>query len=193
MPLPDAQIQAAVFEDVSPVNSAPDLPAEHGLAGFQGHILDVLGEVTTDVYGAPLCGTGRCLSQCYVVSGGVDVGTVAPIDAAGRCPVDPTLANGNPRPMLEGGTAPAGAAIEGKVKIPNLGPNRYTLSVTPPDGSGWIQTTTLEGNHDWDAWVMEGAPGLDTEFVVAGRTSDGQRPAASSGGTTPTSLPLFTT
>lgn len=32
-PLPDAQIQAAVFEDVSPVNSAPDLPAEHGLAG----------------------------------------------------------------------------------------------------------------------------------------------------------------
>ena len=63
------------------------------------------------------------------------------------------------------GPAPA---IEGKLKIPNLGPNRYALSVTPPDGSGWIQTTTLEGNHDWDAWVMEGATGLDTEFVVAG-------------------------
>ena len=53
-PLPDAQIQAAVFEDISPVNSAPDLPAEHGLAGFQGHITDYLGEVTTDVYGDPL-------------------------------------------------------------------------------------------------------------------------------------------
>ena len=52
---PTAQIQAAVFEDISPVNSAPDLPAEHGLAGFQGHITDYLGEVTTDVYGAPLC------------------------------------------------------------------------------------------------------------------------------------------
>ncbi len=39
-PLPDATIQAAVFEDISPVNSAPDLPAEHGLAGFQGHITD---------------------------------------------------------------------------------------------------------------------------------------------------------
>lgn len=155
-PLPDAQIQAAVFEDVSPVNSATDLPAEHGLAGFQGHILDVLGEVTTDVYGAPLCGTGRCLSACYVVSGGVDIGTVGPIDSAGRCPTDP------------GPGFPAGAAVEGKVKIPNLGPNRYTLSVTPPDGSGWVQTTTLEGNHDWDAWVMEGATGLDTEFVIAG-------------------------
>jgi uncharacterized repeat protein (TIGR01451 family) len=178
--LPDAQIQAEVFEDVSPVNSAPDVPAEHGLAGFQGHILDVLGEVTTNVYGDPLCTTynadgsialvgGRCLSKCYVVDGGVDVGTVAPVDAAGRCPLDPTLPNGNGRPMLENGTpAPTTAAIEGKVKIPNLGTNRYTLSVTPPDGSGWIQTTTLEGNHDWDAWVMEGATGLDTEFIVAG-------------------------
>ena len=166
-PLPDAQIQAAVFEDISPVNSAPDLPAEHGLAGFQGHILDYLGEVTTDVYGGPLCGTGRCLSACYVVSGGVDLGTVAPVDAAGRCPVDATgrlmtLPNGTTT------TAPAGGVVEGKVKIPNLGPNRYTLSVTPPDGSGWVQTTTLEGNHDWDAWVMEGATGLDTEFVIAG-------------------------
>src|SRR5258706_11991479 len=36
-PLPDAQIQAAVFEDISPVNSAPDLPAEHGMAGFPRH------------------------------------------------------------------------------------------------------------------------------------------------------------
>ena len=155
-PLPDAQIQAAVFEDISPVNSAPDLPAEHGLAGFQAHITDYLGEVTTDVYGAPLCGTGKCLSACYVVNGGVDIGTVPPIDAAGRCPT------------VAGAGFPAGAVVEGKVKIPNLGPNRYALSVTPPDGSGWIQTTTLEGNHDWDAWVMEGATGLDTEFMIAG-------------------------
>lgn len=174
--LPDAQIQAAVFEDVSPVNSAPDLPAEHGLAGFQGHILDVLGEVTTNVYGDPLCSQydaggnliagsgGRCLSACYVVNNGVDVGTVAPVDAAGRCPIDTTGLT----TTLEGAVIPAGAAIEGKIKIPNLGPNRYTLSVTPPDGSGWVQTTTLEGNHDWDAWVMEGATGLDTEFIIAG-------------------------
>jgi hypothetical protein len=36
-----------------------------------------------------------------------------------------------------------------------------------------VQTTTLEGNHDWDAWVMEGATGLDTEFVVAGEPFPG--------------------
>ena len=89
-PLPDATIQAAVFEDISPVNGAPDLPAEHGLAGFSGVVRDTLGEVTTDVYGAPLCGTGVCLSYCYVVDGGVDIGIVKPADAGGRCPTIPT-------------------------------------------------------------------------------------------------------
>lgn len=177
-PLPDAQIQAAVFEDISPVNSAPDLAAEHGLAGFQGHITDYLGEVTTNVYGHPLCSKydaagnliagsgGKCLSACYVVATGVDLGTVAP-GPAGRCPVDAT---GLTMTRPDGSTvpAPAGGVVEGKIKIPNLGPNRYSLSVTPPDGSGWIQTTTLEGNHDWDAWVMEGSTGLDTEFAIAG-------------------------
>ena len=52
--------------------------------------------------------------------------------------------------------------------IPHLGTNRYALSVTPPNGDTWIQTTTLEGNHDWDTWLMEGSTGYDTEFTVAG-------------------------
>ena len=85
--LPDATIQAAVFEDMAPTNSAPDVPAERGLAGFVGHISDYIDEVTTDVYGDPLCGNGHCVSKCYVVDGGVDMGMVAPVDAAGRCPV----------------------------------------------------------------------------------------------------------
>ena len=49
---------------------------------------------------------------------------------------------------------------DGMLTIPHLGTNRYALSVTPPDGQTWIQTTTLEGNHDWDSWVMEGSTGL---------------------------------
>ena len=159
-PLPTATIQAAIFEDISPTNSGPDVPIEHGLAGFVGHIADYIGEVTTDVFGDPLCGTGVCVSQCYVVDGGVDIGTVPPIDSAGRCPTETDgAAFGQPGVTL---------TVEGKLIIPNLGPNRYALSAVPPDGSSWIQTTTLEGNHDWDAWVMEGATGLDTEFVVAG-------------------------
>ena len=171
--LPDATIQAAVFEDVAPTNSAPDVPAERGLAGFVGHIKDYIDEVTTDVYGGPLCGNSHCVSKCYVVDGGVDIGTVAPVDSAGRCPIaftpaeDPLLSSPITQ-TLEGSLIPIGAVVEGKVIIPNVGPNRYALSVVPPNNSGWVQTTTLEGNHDWDAWVMEGATGLDTEFVVAG-------------------------
>jgi hypothetical protein len=165
--LPDATIQAEVFEDNAPTNSAPDVPAERGIAGFRAHITDYIDEVTTDVYGDPLCGDNHCVSKCYVVDGGVDTGTVDPIDADGRCPFRDELAA---NAMTVDTNVPIGedAIIQGKVIIPNLGPNRYALSVVPPDESTWRQTTTLEGNHDWDAWVMEGATGLDTEFVVGG-------------------------
>ena len=56
----------------------------------------------------------------------------------------------------------------GMLAIPHMGTNRYALSVIPPNGTNWVQTTTLEGNHDWDSWVMEGNTGFDTEFVAAG-------------------------
>ena len=165
--LPDATIQAEVFEDTAPTNSAPDVPAERGLAGFQGHIADYIDEVTTDVYGDPLCGDNHCVSQCYAVDGGVDIGIVDPIDSAGHCPFRDEL----PADAMTVDTnvsISADAVIEGKLIIPHLGPNRYALSIVRPNGTNWVQTTTLEGNHDWDAWVMEGATGLDTEFVVAG-------------------------
>ncbi len=77
-----------MFEDVAPTNSAPDVPAERGLAGFVGHINDYIDEVTTDVYGDPLCGNSHCVSKCYVVADGVDIGTVAPGQTStGRCPI----------------------------------------------------------------------------------------------------------
>ncbi len=169
--LPAATIQAAVFEDISPTNGAPDVPAERGLAGFQGHIFDYIDEVTTDINGDPLCGTGICVSQCYVVDNAQDIGTVTPPPSAGgRCPTIEEAVGGGMTPIspFTATEVPSTAAIEGKLKIPNLGPNRYALSITAPDGSTWQQTTTLEGNLDYDTWVMEGATGLDTEFVVAG-------------------------
>jgi SdrD B-like domain/Abnormal spindle-like microcephaly-assoc'd, ASPM-SPD-2-Hydin len=192
--LPAATIQAAVFEDISPVNGAPDLPAEHGLAGFKAGIKDYLGDVTTDVFGNPLCTEydgagdaiantgGNCFSFCYVVDNGIDIGITLP-NAGGRCPtVDPNaaatgLTYTTDMPAKAGSVynivVPTTAAIEGKVKIPNLGTNRYAMLLTAPDGTSWAQTTTLEGNHDWDAWVMEGATGLDTELAVAGEPFPG--------------------
>ena len=141
-PLPSATIMAQVFVDTDSTNGQYD-PGEDGLAGFSGRIADSLGQVTTDVYGNPLCTT-------YQMTGGV-----IDLDADGAPIVDQI-----------GGQCLSDA--NGVLTIPNLGPNRYALSLVPPTGSDWIQTTTLEGNHDWDAWVMEGATGLDTEFVVAG-------------------------
>ena len=196
--LPSATVQTAVFEDNASTNSAPDLPAEHGLAGFQGRLSDYLGQLITDVFGNPMCSTyvpgtttvaitgGNCLSKCYVVDSGIDIGIVAPLNNGeswangvdrGQCPTTPngqTLYDQNATPTGPGiGLVPATAAIEGKLKIPNLGPNRYALAVIAPDGSDFTQTTTLEGDHDWDAWVMEGATGLDTEFVQAGEPFPG--------------------
>lgn len=149
-PLPDATIRAFVFEDISPTNAAPDVPAEQGLAGFTGHIADYIGEVTTDIYGNPLCTRyeGEDPSTFAIPASALDAdGLPIPIPGTGgQCISDDT----------------------GMLAIPHVGPNRYALSAVKPDGTGWIQTTTLEGNHDWDAWVMEGATGYDTEFVVAG-------------------------
>ncbi|MCB9419941.1 MAG: IPT/TIG domain-containing protein [Ardenticatenaceae bacterium] len=148
-PLPDATIQAFIFEDISPTNGAPDVPVEHGLAGFVGHLADYLGEVTTDVYGNPFCTTyvGEDPVTHEIPLSALDADMLPVVDQPGlNCVSD----------------------ADGYLVIPHMGTNRYALSAVPPDGENWIQTTTLEGNHDWDAWVMEGATGLDTEFVVAG-------------------------
>lgn len=148
MPLPDATVKGQVFEDNAPTNGAYDA-GDTPLAGFQGHLNDILGEVTTDVYGNPLCTT-------YV--GEDPVTHEIPLSAldADMLPVVDTI----------GGKCLSDA--DGVVTFPHMGTNRYTQSVTPPDGQRWIQTTTLEGNHDWDSWVMEGATGYDTEFTLAG-------------------------
>ena len=55
-PLPDSTLRAYVFLDEASTNMAID-NGEPGLPGFQGHINDTLGEVTTDLYGNPLCTT----------------------------------------------------------------------------------------------------------------------------------------
>jgi hypothetical protein len=142
-PLPNATIKAQVFADTDATNGQYD-PGENGLAGFAGKIADTLGQVTTDVFGNPLCTTYETDGSGQVILDADLMPTVATI--GGKCLSD----------------------ADGILTIPNLGPNRYALTLTPPTGSSWIQTTTLEGTHDWDAWVMEGSTGLDTEFVVAG-------------------------
>jgi len=54
-PLPGATMRIRVFEDISPVNGQFDAPAEGGLEGFMAIIKDPAGDITTDVFGEPLC------------------------------------------------------------------------------------------------------------------------------------------
>ena len=54
-PLPTLTFRAMVFNDNTSPNGAMDTPGENGLNGFEGHIADVLGEISTDWCGNPLC------------------------------------------------------------------------------------------------------------------------------------------
>lgn len=55
-PLPSATMRIKVFEDNASVNGQFDTD-EHGLEGFHVIINDILGQVSTDVFGNPLCTT----------------------------------------------------------------------------------------------------------------------------------------
>jgi SdrD B-like domain len=185
-PLPTATVKAQVFQDTAPTNSAADIPAEDGLKGFRGQLNDYLGQLITDVYGNPLC-TDYERGGHHLPSEAAFQDPAPVYNGAGRL-ISPVAPLGHDRFLampidLDADNAPIPVAgtggeclsdIWGVLSIPNLGPNRYTLQVLAPndpakgDVGPWIQTTTLEGNHDWDAWVMEGATGLDTEFVQGG-------------------------
>jgi hypothetical protein len=147
-PLPLATMRIQVFEDNTSPNGQMDAPAELGLNGFEGRINDVLGEVSTDWYGNPLCTE-------YDANGDPIPGT------GGICLSGDTNHDG----VINGSDNPAD---RGLIVIPNIGSGRYAATVIPPDGTDWVQTTTLEGGHDWDTWLQEGATGFDTEFLFAG-------------------------
>lgn len=168
-PLPDATIRTWVFEDISPTNMAPDAPIEHGLGGFQGHIVDYIGEVTTDVYGNPLCTRyeGEDPATFQIPEAFLDA-DMLPVPVPGTGGICLSMMLGTPAQVAADPYLYTTDPLRvGMLAIPHVGPNRYGLSVVPPDGTTWIQTTTLEGNHEWDSWVMEGATGYDMEFVVA--------------------------
>src|SRR5581483_3057624 len=93
------------------------------------------------------------------------VGRPTPLPPADPAPPDPKTGYYNP-------TVPGRCLSDtnGDIVIPNVAPSHYSASVNPPDDSPvhWVQTTTLEGNHDFDVWVLPDQTGNDTELVVAG-------------------------
>ncbi len=154
-PLPLGTVRIRVFNDIAPVDATYEVGSQEDsvcttpipagracLSGFTAHLSDVMGEVTTDYYGNPLC-------------------TRYETDAAGKV----LFAGGSPT-IAAGSTGKCQSNARGDIEIPNMGPDRYAATVIPPSGSPWYQTTTLEGGHDWDIWTQEGDTGYDTEQTV---------------------------
>ena len=149
------------------------------MSGFSVAITDVLGAiVTTDVYGNPLCtqyetdAVGRILLNKDGTPNPVvfnDPNVPTGTDISNAIPNDGGATGGT----LEGTQSTCLSDHYGDVVIPNMGPNRYAATIIPPDprthnGDKWVQTTTLEGGHDWDTWNIEGGSGYDTELIVGG-------------------------
>ncbi|MBI5487889.1 MAG: hypothetical protein HY905_11195 [Deltaproteobacteria bacterium] len=134
-PLPTAEISVYVFEDNKPLNNAPDIPAEAALEGFSVTIEEQAGQQMMDFFGNP-------------------IGTTYVKDAAGEFILD---ADGAPvvEMMGEGYVL---TDTNGEALIKNLPPGKYAVLVSPPVGTDWVQTSTLEGGPTIDAWVGHAEP-----------------------------------
>ena len=140
LPLPTAQATVFVFHDNAPINNAADPPAEAGLAGFAIKLEDAGGR--------------------YGQNGGAQM-----TDAFGN-PLGTTYnADGTVATMGDGVilTGPDGMAT-----IKYLAPGKYGIQAVPPTGSGWVQTSTIEGTKVIDVWVKPNEPGYFMEFGPPG-------------------------
>ncbi len=150
-PLPTAQISIFVFPDTAPINGAPDTPTEDpavngtDMSGFKivledggGRYGAAAGTMSTDVYGNPL-GT-----------------TYLP----GCNPYDPSCVDTVGTGIYTG--------PDGWAHIYNLAQGKYGIQAVPPAGSGWVQTSTIEGTKVIDAWVKPNEPEFFAEFGPPG-------------------------
>ncbi len=176
-PLPLGTVRVKVFQDSSPTDGTYDQSTELGLEGFHGILNDTNGIIQADYFGNPLCtvyltyqNTNR-RSPGYTTNAALvgkivldSFGKPTPVPAQNPAPRD---RNGYYNPTVPGDCL---SDTNGDIVIPNMAPNHYSASVTPPIGAkdNWVQTTTLEGNHDFDVWLMPNDTGLDTELVVGG-------------------------
>jgi hypothetical protein len=174
-PIPLGTMRLRAFSDTKPTDGTFDELTESGLVGFLAVIFDVDGILQADYFGNPLCTiyktdpkSGKIILDSY--------GKPTPLPAKAPAPPDPKTGYYNP-------TVPGRCQSDtnGDLVIPNLAPNHYSARVTPPDfdpaaplsnnaAYHWLQTTTLEGNHDHDVWVQPDDTGLDSERVVGGES-----------------------
>ena len=150
-PLPTAQISIFVFPDNQPINGAPDLPSEDPLdngtdmSGFKIILEDAGGR-----YGAS---AGIASTDVY----GNNLGTT----------YKPNCDPYNPACIDKMGTG-IFTGPDGWAHIYNLAQGKYGIQAVPPQGSGWVQTSTIEGTRVIDAWVKPNEPPFFAEFGPPG-------------------------
>ncbi len=138
-PLPLSTVRMKVWNDLD-TNGAYDT-GEPVLQGFEGHIADFTGAVTNDYWGNPLCTTYQHDANGLFLYG----------------------ADGKPLIAQIGGHCYSDAS--GVITIPYLPQNHYTSTVVAPNGQTWYQTSSLDGDLDWDTWAIQGWDGYDPEFI----------------------------
>ncbi|MDL1985443.1 MAG: hypothetical protein LWX54_14895, partial [Deltaproteobacteria bacterium] len=140
LPFPTAQITIFVFEDNSPINSAPDLPQEMGLEGFSIVLEDAGGRYGMSAGMQSQDAFGNPLGTTYNPDGSV----------------------------LQMGDGVIKTDADGRVTIKYLAPGKYGVQAVAPTGLGWQQTSTIEGTKIIDAWVKANEPPFFQEFGPPG-------------------------
>ena len=145
-PIPTSQISVLVFHDNNPVNNIPD-QGESPLEGFSVIISDIFGRQMMDAFGNML-------------------GTTYQTDAN----TGEFLLDGEGAPIVDMlGSAVLRTDPNGEVLIKNIAPGKYAVEVVPPpDQTGWVQTSTIEGTPVVDAWVKANEPPFFVELGPAG-------------------------
>ena len=197
LPLQPAKVSVFVFQDDHPLNGEHDAsggidtlsPNEPGLGGFNITIMDLVGQsgdsagqMTYDEFGQPLSnalagtkdpnnGNDACPvskgSRTGVYTGDQDPppadGTISPTGITGVIPVCPKYES-------DGKTL---SPLAGQAVVANLPPGRYGVVATPgadriARGEEWLQTNTLDGGKDLEAFLKAGEPSYFQEFGPAG-------------------------
>jgi hypothetical protein len=180
---PPAQVSVFVFEDDHPLNGEHDAsggtdtvaPNEPGLGGFNITIIDLVGgsgdsagQMTYDEFNQPL---SNALA-----------GTIDPVTQMDACPI-----TANPRTGFDGTPSDAGitgvipvcpkyeadgatlSPLAGQAIVKNMPPGRYGIIATPAAdriaaGEEWLQTNTLDGGKDHEAFIKVNEPAYFQEF-----------------------------
>jgi large repetitive protein len=141
LPIPTAQISVLIFDDVKPIDNAPNLPFEKGLQNFSILVFDQLGQMSQDAFGNPL-------------------GTTYAQNPDGTFQFNP---DGSPVVAVMG-TGVILSDANGEATVKFLPPGKYGIRAVPPDRQKWSQTATIEGTPGVDSWVKANEPSRLYEF-----------------------------